>query len=166
MDASWQLGISVLVQKSLRLLAKSRCNPHLPEETSQRRTRVDREREREREVLLTIKREREIYEERYSIMAGSRASPGVHTTRGISIAMLAWQGLSLTAIYPLGSERCDKSRLGEWNRTRCYGHTSHKSEGREARGGTGAIASAGNMSNGTCMRERRRARLSHHVRCT
>ena len=97
--------------------------------------------------MLTIKREREIYEELYSIMAGSRASPGVHTTRGISIAMLAWQGLSLTAIYPLGSERCDKSRLGEWNRTRCYGHTSHKSEGRETRGGTGAIARAGNMSN-------------------
>jgi hypothetical protein len=31
--------------------------------------------------------------------------------------------------------------------------TSHKREGRGARGGTGAIARAGNMSNGTCMRE-------------
>jgi hypothetical protein len=39
------------------------------------------------------------------------------------------------------------------NRTRCYGLTSHKREGRGARGGTGAIARVGNMSNGTCMRE-------------
>jgi hypothetical protein len=31
--------------------------------------------------------------------------------------------------------------------------TSHKREGRGARGRTGAIARAGNMSNGTCMRE-------------
>jgi hypothetical protein len=29
----------------------------------------------------------------------------------------------------------------------------HKREGRRARGRTGAIARAGNMSNGTCMRE-------------
>ena len=33
------------------------------------------------------------------------------------------------------------------NRTRCYGPTSHKREGRGARGGTGAIR-AGNMSKG------------------
>jgi hypothetical protein len=39
------------------------------------------------------------------------------------------------------------------NRTRCYGPTSHKREGRRARRGAGAIARAGNMSNGTCMRE-------------
>jgi hypothetical protein len=65
--------------------------------TSQRRRLVDKERERERErsFVDNQEREREIYEERYSIMAGSRASPGVHTTRGISIAILAWQGLSL-----------------------------------------------------------------------
>jgi hypothetical protein len=31
----------------------------------------------------------------------------------------------------------------------CYGPTSHKREGRGARGGKGAIARAGNMSNGT-----------------
>jgi hypothetical protein len=39
------------------------------------------------------------------------------------------------------------------NRTRCCGPTSHKREGHGARGGTGAIARAGNISNGTCMRE-------------
>jgi hypothetical protein len=39
------------------------------------------------------------------------------------------------------------------NKTRCYGPTSHKREGRGVRGRTGAIAKAGNMSNGTCMRE-------------
>jgi hypothetical protein len=38
------------------------------------------------------------------------------------------------------------------NRTRCYGPTSHKKEGCGARGGTGAIAKAGNMS-GTCIHE-------------
>ena len=32
------------------------------------------------------------------------------------------------------------------NRTRCYGPTSHKREGRGASGGAGAIARAGNMS--------------------
>jgi hypothetical protein len=34
------------------------------------------------------------------------------------------------------------------NRTRCYGPTSHKREGRGASGGAGAIARAGNMSKG------------------
>ena len=37
--------------------------------------------------------------------------------------------------------------------TSCYGPTSHKREGRGARGRTGAIARAGNMSNETCMHE-------------
>ena len=39
------------------------------------------------------------------------------------------------------------------NRTRCYGPTSHKREGRGARGVTGAMARGGNMSNGAYMRE-------------
>ena len=56
MDASWQLGISVLVQKSLRLLAKSRCNPHLPEEDEGRW----RERERERSFVDNLERARDL----------------------------------------------------------------------------------------------------------
>jgi hypothetical protein len=48
---------------------------------------------------------------------------------------------------------CSKQPITLRSRTRCYGPTSHKREGRGAKGGTGVIARVGNMSNGTCMRE-------------